>query len=139
MDLSKEALKIAKTNAKIQHIQNRIKFVNSDIDKYFHNKYDFIVSNPPYIKKNCIKNLDEDVKKFEPSVALDGGLTGYSKICKVIKKSWELLKVKGNLFIEIDSHQSIKTKKMLNLNGFYVNEICKDLSGKDRCIISTKI
>ena len=44
-----------------------------------------------------------------------------------------------DLFIEIDSHQSIKTKKMLNLNGFYVNEICKDLSGKDRCIISTKI
>ena len=139
LDLSKEALKVAKTNAKIQHIQNRIKFVNSDIDKYFHNKYDFVVSNPPYIKKNCIKNLDEDVKKFEPSVALDGGLTGYSKIYKVIKKSWELLKVKGNLFIEIDSHQSIKTKKMLNLNGFYVNEICKDLSGKDRCIISTKI
>ena len=57
VDLSKESIKIAKTNAKIQQIQNRIKFIHSDIDKYFANKYDFIVSNPPYIKKYKQKNL----------------------------------------------------------------------------------
>ena len=138
VDLSKESIKIAKTNAKIQQIQNRIKFIHSDIDKYFANKYDFIVSNPPYIKKYKLKNLKEDVRKFEPAIALDGGVTGYSIIEKVIKKSAKLLKVKGMIFLEIDCDQSYETKKMLNSNGFYINEICKDLSGKTRCIISTK-
>ena len=64
---------MAKTNAKIQHIENRIKFINSDIDKFFSGKYDLIVSNPPYINKIEYNNLDLGVKGYEPSEALFGG------------------------------------------------------------------
>ena len=69
LDVSKKALKVAKINAKMQQLENRIKFVHSDVDKFFSNKYDLIISNPPYIKKYEIKNLDEDVKKYEPVIA----------------------------------------------------------------------
>ena len=62
IDISKNAINIAKYNAKIQHIENRIKFVNSNIDKFNIGKYDLITSNPPYIKKFKIKYLEDDVK-----------------------------------------------------------------------------
>ena len=139
VDLSKEAIKIAKINAKIQHLENRIKFVHSDIDNFFSNKYDLILSNPPYINKYKINSLDEDVKDFEPVLALDGGPDGYSKIKKVIKRSSKLLKKKGKLILEIGFNQKFKTIILLKKNGFYTNEIYKDLSGKNRCLVSTKI
>ena len=69
------AIKMAKTNAKIQHIENRIKFINSDIDNIYNNKYDLIVSNPPYIDKIGYNNPDLSVKGYEPSEALLVGIT----------------------------------------------------------------
>ena len=70
IDLSKEAIKLAKINAKIQHVENRITFVHSDIDKFFVNKYDLIISNPPYISRYGLSVLEEDVRNFEPKIAL---------------------------------------------------------------------
>ena len=139
VDISKKAINIAKHNAKIQHIQNRIKFINSNIDKFYQGKYDLIISNPPYIKNCKINYLDDDVRLYEPKVALDGGVDGYSEIKKVIKKSSELLKTKGKLVIEIDDKQKSFTNKILKKNGFYINKIVKDLAKKYRCIVSTKI
>ena len=139
IDISKNAINIAKYNAKIQHIENRIKFVNSNIDKFNRGKYDLIISNPPYIKKFKIKYLEDDVKLYEPKVALDGGIDGYSNLKKVIKKSSKLLKTKGKLILEIDDKQKNITNKILKQNGFYTNKIVKDLAKKYRCIVSTKI
>tara|TARA_Y100000590_G_scaffold412310_1_gene507164 strand:+ start:5669 stop:6511 length:843 start_codon:yes stop_codon:yes gene_type:complete len=139
IDISKNAINIAKYNAKIQHIENRIKFVNSNIDKFNRGKYDLITSNPPYIKKLKIKYLEDDVKLYEPKVALDGGIDGYSNLKKVIKKSSKLLKTKGKLILEIDDKQKNITNKILKQNGFYTNKIVKDLAKKYRCIVSTKI
>ena len=139
VDISKKAINIAKHNAKIQNIQNRIKFINSNIDKFYQGKYDLIISNPPYIKNCKINYLDDDVRLYEPKVALDGGVDGYSEIKKVIKKSSELLKTKGKLVIEIDDKQKSFTNKILKKNGFYINKIVKDLAKKYRCIVSTKI
>ena len=139
VDISKKALNIARFNAKMQHIQNRIKFVNSNIDKFYTGKYDLIISNPPYIINYKISYLDEDVKLYEPKVALDGGLDGYSEIKNVVKKSAELIKIKGKLIIEIDYKQINFTKEILRRNGFYINKIVKDLANKNRCIVSTKI
>jgi len=139
IDISKKALYIAKYNAKMQHIQNRIKFVNSNIDKFSIGKYDLIISNPPYIINYKISYLDDDVKLYEPKVALDGGLDGYSEIKNVVKKSAELIKIKGKLIIEIDYKQINFTKEILRRNGFYINKIVKDLANKNRCIVSTKI
>ena len=138
LDFSKNAIKVAKINAKLQQLNNRIKFINSDVDKYNGGKYDLVVSNPPYIKRAKISRLDEDVRNFEPKSALDGGYTGYSKIEKVIKKSSNLLKRKGNLILEIGCDQANPVSCLLEKYGFYINKISKDLSKKDRCIVGTK-
>ena len=139
IDISKEAARIAKTNAKIQQLKNRIKIIHSDIDNFFSNKYDLILSNPPYIKKCICNSLDEGIRNFEPKLALDGGLDGYSIIKKVIKKSSKLIKINGKLILEIGEGQFYKTREILKKNGFYVFKISKDLAGKKRCITSIKI
>ncbi len=94
----KKAINIAKHNAKIQQIKNRIKFINSSIDKFCIGKYDLIISNPPYIKSGDIKNLDRDVSLYEPETALNGGYDGYSKFREIIYRGSSLIKRKGNLF-----------------------------------------
>jgi len=139
IDISKKAIKLAIYNAKIQHIRNRIKFFNSDIDNFCIGKYDLIVSNPPYIKYFAINDLDSDIKNYEPKVALNGGIDGYSKIRLIIKKSSTLIKRKGKLILEVGLGQIRETKKILKLNGFYFDRIAKDLAGISRCIVSTKI
>ena len=139
IDTSKYAINVAKINAKMQQFGNRIRFINTDIDKYFSCKYDLIVTNPPYIKKYKLSSLIEDVKNFEPKLALDGGPDGFSAILKVIAKSSRLLKKNGMLFLEIDNTQVIKTKEMLKKNSFFTKDICKDLSGKNRCITAIKL
>ena len=139
LDISKKALKVAEYNAKIQHLRNRIEFIYSSIDKFYSGKYDIIISNPPYIKSASIKNLDEDVRLYEPRIALDGGYDGYSLTREVIKKSSYLLKNGGKLFLEIGFEQINEVRKLLKDNHFYVNKVAKDLSKINRCIISTKI
>ena len=139
IDISKNAINVAKINAKMQQLENRIKLINTDIDKFFLGKYDLVVSNPPYIKISKISGLNEDVKHFEPKLALDGGIDGYSTILKVIKKSSKLLKKRGNLFLEIDNSQMLRTKEILLKNNFFSKEICKDLSGLNRCLVATKL
>ena len=139
IDISKNAVKLAKYNAKIQHIDNRIKFLNSDIDNFYGDKYDLIISNPPYIKHHKINGLEKDIKNHEPKVALDGGIDGYNKIRLIIEKSSTLIKKRGKLFLELGTNQTIGTLKILNINGFYKTKVVKDLASKNRCIISTKI
>ena len=139
LDISKKAIEVAKSNAKMQHVMNRITFKKSDIDKFFGYKYDLIVSNPPYINKHAINSLNEDIKYNEPILALDGGYNGFSKIKGVIEKSAQLIKFNGKLVLEIDDNQIWMTKKILKKNKFHVNKVVKDLKGLNRCIISTKI
>ena len=139
LDISKKAINIAKHNAKIQQIKNRIKFINSSIDKFCIGKYDLIISNPPYIKSGDIENLDRDVSLYEPETALNGGYDGYSKIREFIYRGSSLIKRKGNLFLEIGYNQKSEVIRILNCNKFYVNKVVKDLGKNNRCIISTKI
>jgi len=139
IDISKNSLEISKINAKKLFVEERVKFYKSDVDKFTQGKYDLIVSNPPYIKKNNLKYLECDVLKFEPKLALDGGLDGLSVIRKVIKKSSELLKKNGKFILEIGFDQKSKVIKLLNNKGFYINSTVKDLAKNDRCIVSTKI
>ena len=139
IDISKDSLEISKINAKKLLVEERIKFYKSDVDKFAQGKYDLVVSNPPYIKKNNLKYLECDVLKFEPKIALDGGLDGLSVIRKVIKKSSELLKKNGKFILEIGFDQKNKVIKLLNKRGFYINSALKDLAKNDRCIVSTKI
>ena len=138
IDVSKEAIKLAKHNAKMQHVGNRLDLKNVNIDNFLSKKYDLIVSNPPYIKNYLIKYLLEDVKNFEPYLALDGGLNGCKVIEKVIRKSAELLKRNGNLILEIDPRQVYETQKIMKNNSFHKINIIKDLRGNIRCIVAKK-
>ena len=139
IDISRNSLDICKMNAKKLLLDRRVKFFKSDVDKFAIGKYDLIVSNPPYIKTSDLKYLESDVLKFEPKLALDGGLDGLSVIRKVIKKSSELLKKNGKFILEIGFDQKNKVIKLLNNKGLYINSTVKDLANNDRCIISTKI
>ena len=139
VDLSKDSIKICEKNANKLNVSNRLKLFKSDIDNFNLGKYDLIVSNPPYIKKFDLKNLDKDVLNFEPKLALDGGLDGLSEIRKVIKTSSELIKLNGKLILEIAHDQKKMVKKMLNDYGFFINKVAKDLANNNRCIVSTKI
>ena len=112
--------------------------MNIDVDKFNSSKYDLIISNPPYISSVEIKRLGDDIKLYEPKLALNGGLDGYREIKQIIVKSSELLKKNGKLILEIGHNQKNKSLLLLKKNGFYINKTCQDLSGKDRCIISTK-
>ncbi len=139
IDISKKCLNISKKNANNLKVSSRLKLYKSDVDKFNLGKYDLIISNPPYIKTCKLKYLERDVVDFEPRMALDGGLDGLSAIRKVIKKSSELIKKNGKFILEIGFDQKNKVINLLKSEGFYINNIQKDLAYNDRCIVSTKI
>ena len=138
IDISKNAIKVANFNAKLQQLSNRVKFYKSDVDKFLIGKYDIVLSNPPYIKKKDLKYLEKDIVDFEPKTALDGGRDGFSKITKVINKASKLVKKSGRFILEIGFDQKNKTIDILKKNSFYINKIVKDYGRNDRCIISIK-
>ena len=139
IDISSSAIRVAKTNSKKLGLLSRAKFRVFDINQYSDGKYDLIVSNPPYIPTKDIKNLSKGITKYEPLIALNGGLDGLDLIKKVIYKSTYLLKTKGLLAIEIGNNQYLKVSNILKHSGFI--ELSKEYDYKDnvRCIISTKI
>ncbi len=139
IDVSKNCLNISKINAINLDVLSRLKLFKTNVDKFNLGKYDLIVSNPPYINKYKIKYLDSDVAKYEPRLALDGGLDGLSEIRKVIKKSSELIKKNGIFILEIGFDQKNKVINFLKKEGFYINSTQKDIARNDRCIVSTKI
>jgi len=138
IDLSVKTLKICRINSHKLGVGNRLKLYKSNIDNFNLGKYDLIVSNPPYIKKNKLKCLEKDIK-FEPIQALDGGVDGLSELNKVIDKSAKLIKTKGCLVLEIGFDQKNKVKRILQKKGFYIKKVVKDLSNHDRCIVSIKL
>ena len=139
IDISKKCLDICKINAFNLRVRSRLKLYKSNVDKFNLGKYDLIVSNPPYINKLKLNYLERDVIKFEPKLALDGGLDGLSEIRKVIKKSSDLIKKNGKFILEIGYDQKNKVINLLKKEGFYINSIQKDLAKNDRCIVSTKL
>ena len=139
IDISKKSIKVSKINAKQLNLTNRVKFIYSNVDNFNIGKYDLIVSNPPYIELQNLKYLEKGIIKFEPKLALSGGLDGFSKIRKVISKASRLIKKNGKFILEIGFNQKNKVKKILKEEGFYINKAIKDYGNNDRCIISTKI
>ena len=139
IDISSKSINLSNRNAKKLGIENRVKFIKTDVDNFCIGKYDLIISNPPYIKANEIKYLEKDVNYYEPRLALDGGLDGTFKTLKIIKKASTLLKVNGKLVLEIAYNQRTKIIGLLKKEGFYINSTIKDYAKNDRCVISTKI
>ena len=96
-------------------------------------KFDFIVSNPPYIKKDVIQDLDKNVKDYEPHLALDGGDDGLDFYRKITEESVEYLNKTGYLVYEIAYDQGEEVSEILRANG-YKPKILKDLEGRDRVV-----
>ena len=136
IDISKNAIFIAKKNALKYKLLNRVKFFNKSFEKMHYTKFDLIVSNPPYIEKKDLKNLSEDIKRYEPRMALDGGNDGLDLIKKVIYKSKNILKIKGTLALEIGKEQIKKVSKILFDNNFRVKHVIKDYKNNIRCVLA---
>jgi len=139
IDISKKALIIAKKNLVKHALQNKIRFLNKSLDSNFYQKFDLVVSNPPYIKTCEVKNLSQDIKKYEPRIALDGGNDGLDLIKKIIYKTKHTLKVKGTLALEIGNEQYKKVSEILIKKNFKIEHTIKDHKDNIRCIISTNI
>ena len=137
IDISKQAIQIAIKNSKQQKLTQRAKFYRKSLSQFYGHKFDLIVSNPPYIKTIDLKNLDDDIKKFEPKIALDGGNDGLDVIKKVIYKSKYILKFRGMLSLEIGNGQCKQVSKILKENNFRINYLVQDYRKNIRCILST--
>ena len=131
-DISENAIEIAEKNAIKNNAENKIKFVVSDMFKNIENKFDIIVSNPPYIETKEIEKLSKEVKN-EPIIALDGGNDGI-KYYKIIADNYnKFLNIGGYLLLEIGYNQGESVSKL-----FKNSEIKKDLSGNNRVILVKK-
>ena len=136
VDISSKAIDVAEINARNFGLSNRAKFYSKSFEQIYGKKFDLIVSNPPYIKSTDIKNLSEDVKKFEPKLALDGGNDGLDVIKKVIYKSRTILKKCGTLALEIGKGQQYDVSQILKDQGFTIKVLVKDYQNNVRCILA---
>lgn len=141
IDISDEALEIAKKNATINEISN-IKFIKSNMFEKLSNtseQFDIIVSNPPYIKTGIISLLDKEVQK-EPKTALDGGEDGLNFYKIISENAYKYLKNDGYLAIEIGYDQKEEVVSLLKNTKKY-NEIYnkKDLCGNDRVVVARRV
>lgn len=127
-DISLKALKVAQKNAKQNNVN--IKFVKSDMFEKITEKFDIIVSNPPYIKTDIINTLDKDVQK-EPQIALDGGEDGLKYYKIIAKNITKFLKPRGVVLLEIGYDQAEEVAKLFDDKI----KIVKDYEGRDRVVI----
>ncbi len=138
VDISENAIRIAKKNSSTHNTADKISFskfdVLSDISKL--GKYDVIVSNPPYIRKNDVLNLESDVKDFEPVLALDGGDDGLIFYRNIIAHLSDLLNENGIIAFEIGFDQANDVINIFNSYSYTDTKILKDYSGNDRVVIA---
>ena len=135
VDISEKALEIAQKNAK--KLETKINFLKSDLfDKLDNKKFDIIVSNPPYIRKDEIKKLSEEVQK-EPKIALDGGEDGLDFYRIIAEQAINYLKTGSFLCFEIGYNKKNDVIKIIEDEKNNKNTYCKkDLYGNDRIIIT---
>ena len=134
-DISKNALEIAKKNAITNEVIDKCNFVLSNMFKNIEEKFDIIVSNPPYIKLQDISSLSKEVQN-EPKLALDGGEDGLEFYRVIADNAYKYLNKDGILAIEIGYDQKEEVIKLLEVEGHYTDIYSKrDLSGNDRIII----
>lgn len=131
-DISNEALKVAKINAK--NFNASVEFFNSNLYESIEKKFDYIVSNPPYLSEKEYEEVDKILYK-EPKVALVGGKTGYEIYIEIIKESKKYLNEGGKIFLEIGYTQANIVSELLLECGYTNIKIIKDYNNLDRIVI----
>lgn len=137
IDISDKALQVAKQNAKNLKVEN-IKFLKNNWNDNIEDKFDIIISNPPYIPTKEIKELEPEVNKFNPLLALDGGEDGlncYRYLAKSLDKN---LKENTKIFLEIGKNQEKDIEKIFNENGYKLLKMYKDLAEINRILCFKK-
>ena len=138
-DISKAALAIAVDNIKKNDVVDKVKFFEGDVFKGMpENKYDIIVSNPPYIRKKDMEDLMPDVKDYEPYTALCGGDDGLDFYRQISIEGKDFLNDGGFIFYEIGWDEAEEVSDILRENGYKDIEVIKDLSGLDRVVKARK-
>ena len=135
-DISKEALKVAKENAIMNEAE--VKFIQSDIFENINEKFDIIVSNPPYIAYNDKITMEDNVLNYDPHLALFAEEDGMYFYREIVENAKEYLEEDGLVFFEIGYDQREKILKLANENGFKA-EVYKDINGRDRMAILVRI
>ena len=128
-DISEKAIEVAKENAKFHDAT--IKFIQSDIFNNIADKFDIIVSNPPYIDRKDEVTMQDNVLKYDPHLALFAEEEGMYFYRKIIEQANDYLNKNGVIFFEIGYDQKDKIIKLADLNG-YSTEVYKDINGRDR-------
>jgi len=140
IDKSLKAIAVAKKNSTSQHVDSRSSFKNINLENIkFDKKFDLIVSNPPYLPDVSLKNLNLDIKLYEPKIALQGGVQGVDFLCKIITLASKILKINGLLALEIGDNQFHILAKYLKENRFKILDKYTLINKQVRCLLATKL
>jgi release factor glutamine methyltransferase len=140
VDKSSKAIAVAKKNSTSQHVDSRSSFKNINLENIkFDKKFDLIVSNPPYLPDVSLKNLNLDIKLYEPKIALQGGVQGVDFLCKIITLASKILKINGLLALEIGDNQFHILAKYLKENRFKILDKYTLINKQVRCLLATKL
>ena len=132
VDISQEALRVAAQNAELLGI--KADFLKSDLYEKVTGKFDLLVSNPPYIERKVIPTLMEEVREYDPYIALDGGEDGLDFYRRIIGGAQDYLKRGGQILMEIGSGQAKAVSELLREAGFKEIDVCRDFAGLDRVV-----
>ena len=142
-DISRDALAVAKRNAELLNVEKQAVLVESDTfsGEFFREnggkqpqKYDMLISNPPYIPAADIRGLMDEVRLFDPALALDGGSDGLTFYRRITAQAPEYLTPNGWLLYEIGCDQGAAVKALMEQAGFCRVQVIKDLAGLDRVV-----
>lgn len=133
-DISAKTLKVASDNAKFHGVD--VRYVQGDLFENISDKFNVIISNPPYIKTSVVNELDEEVKRFDPILALDGGVDGLDFYKRIIQEAKGYLKNNGYLIFEIGYDQAQSVSDILIQYGYELLKVVKDYGGNDRVVVA---
>jgi release factor glutamine methyltransferase len=140
VDKSSKAIAVAKKNSISQQVDNRTCFKNINLEEIkLDKKFDLVVSNPPYLPDISLKNLNPDIKLYEPKIALQGGVQGVDFLYKIIGLASKILKINGLLALEIGDNQFRILAKYLKKNRFKILDKYILINKQVRCLLATKL
>lgn len=138
VEISKDAYSYAKHNIKNLNLSNQIKIINDDFQNYIpEQKFDYIISNPPYIPPDVFRALDDEVKNYEPSIALLSKKNGMDCFYKIVDYALKYLNPKGHIAFELFEDSLNDAKHYLEMCKFKKVKLYKDLAGIPRFIIAS--